>query len=258
MLGLALLAVFAFGAVVAASASAVESGILYLKGEEGPAIIKGEGKEVILLTDGLLKVEIKCTIVKFESEIGAKGDTHSTLGTSTVDFEGCKLVKEASKVACSSENTAGTKDPKEVILLVKEDTDVHLVALLNGSALEPGFLLGLLEESGHDLTLNCAGVKVLILGAVFLAVKGKNQATEEVKEIEIKSTENECDSADELCKTELGKWDVKALKLKEGAKEDETVLCPLGTFVEKSEECSLIKIGVPIVGTINKQVLLDF
>lgn len=84
LLGVALMAIFAFGVVVAASASAEEkapAGILYLPGQSGAVTISGEGGEVRILSIGLLKHEIKCTNVKFTSTVGggAGEETHATL-----------------------------------------------------------------------------------------------------------------------------------------------------------------------------------
>jgi hypothetical protein len=263
LLGLALMAVFAFGIVAAATASAEEkepSGLLYLAGEEGPVIIKGTGKEVTLLTDGLLKTEIKCLTVKSEGELGKGEGTHSTLGTLTIDYEGCKL---GGKIACSSENIKGEKDPKETILQVAGDTDAHAASLLNGTKLVAGLIIGLLElvegEKKLDLTLNCAGVKVLVLGSTFLEIQ-KASPTADVTEVGISGTELKCDSADTLCAKEFEKWGVKALEFNKKTEKDELVTCPSGlaAFVKEAEECSLIKIAVPIVTTISKMVLIDF
>lgn len=267
LLGFVLLALFVFGGALTATASAEEkepAGLLYLPGEEGPVTIKGTGKEVILLTDGLLKVEIKCTEVKFEGEAGKGEGTHSTLGTGALEAKGCKLALGAKKVTCSSENIAGEKDPKEVVLFVKEDTAVHVVSLLNGKVLLAGVLIGLLELVKEvkklDLTWNCGGVKVLILGAVFFPIL-KASPTAEVEKIEIAQNPEKnltCDENDKLCKTELEKWAVKALLFNPETKKDETVLCPLGAFIETAEECKLIKISVPMAVTISKDVLIDF
>jgi hypothetical protein len=260
LLGLALMAVFAFGVFAAASASATEpSGLLYLSGEEGPVTIKGTGGGAELKTTGLLKTAINSTAIKFEAELGKGEGTHSTLGTTTVTFEGSKL----GKIACSSENIKGEKAAKETIVLTKEDTDVHTVSLLNGTTLVAGLLIGLLElvegEKKLDLTLNCGGVKVLVLGATFLEVQKASQ-TADVTEVAIASTKLKCDSADTLCKTELEKWDAKALAFNETTKKDELVLCAegLGAFVKEAEECSLFTITTPIPATISKMVLIDF
>src|ERR1700704_197341 len=123
LLGLALIAIVAFGVVIAATASAEEkepAGLLYLPKEEGPVLIKGEGKEAFVLSDGLLKVLLKCAAMKFEAEVGKGEGAHSALGTLTIEFKGCALVIGEKKLACTSENQLGEKDAKETVLLVKE------------------------------------------------------------------------------------------------------------------------------------------
>jgi hypothetical protein len=261
LLGLALMAVFAFGVLAAASALATEpAGILYLPGQEGPVIVKGTGGAASLSTIGLLRPStISSTSVKFEAELGAKGDTHSTLGTVSVVFEGAKF----GKLGCSSENIKGEKAAKETIVLTKEDTDVHTVSLLNGSTLAAGLLIGLLElvegAKKLDLTLNCGGTKILVLGATFFEVQ-KASASADVTEVAIASTKLKCDSADTLCKAELEKWDATALVFNEATKKDELVLCPegLGAFVKEAEECALFVLATPIPATFTKSVLIDF
>jgi hypothetical protein len=258
--GLAITAVFIIGAVASATASATEpAGFLYLSGEEGPVIIKGTGAGTQLKTTGLLKVGLNSTAIKFEAELGKGEGTHSTLGTMTVTIEGLKL----GKIACSSENIKGEKAAKETVVLTKEDTDLHAVSLLNGTTLVAGILIGLLElvegEKKLDLTMNCGGVKVLILGATFLELQKASQ-TADVTEVALASTKLKCDSADTLCKKELEKWDAAALVFNETTKKDELILCPEGIaeFVKEAEECALFTITTPIPSTVSKMVLIDF
>ena len=259
LLGLALMAVFAFGVVIAATASAEEkepAGLLFLPKEEGPVTLKGEGGEVKLSSAGLLKVTITCTKVKTEGTSNAGEKLHITLATLTIDYEGCTL---NNKINCSSENIKGEKDPAKTILQISVDTDLHFVSLESGGKLVKGVIIGLLElvegAKKLDLTLNCGGVKVLILGAVFLEAAG-GSATEEVKEVKIKDTPLKCDEKDKLCKEELAKWGATATE-KVGEK-DEKVLCPLALFVEVEEECGKLSIPVAIPTKLSTDVLWDF
>jgi hypothetical protein len=261
LLGMALLAVFSFGVVIAATAQAEEKeppGYLFLPGEkEGANTEKGEAAaEVTFKTLGLLKDTITCTKVRSTAALAGTG-SHLDLGTQEFDFEGCKL----GKVGCSSENIVGAKDPKEVVLLVKEDTDLHLVSLLDGSKLLAGRLIGLLElvsgEKKLDLTMNCGGVKVLVLGATFFDVL-KASPIEDVKEIEITPTLLTCDKADTLCKAELEKWDAKGAVFNEATKKDEIVLCPLAMFIQTEEECVELTFSKPLLGVLTPMVLIDF
>jgi hypothetical protein len=263
LLGLALMAVFAFGVLAAASALATEpAGILFLPGEEAPVLIKGTGGAAKLNTIGLLKTELVSKTITFEAEFGKGETSHATLGTVKVNFEGVKL----GKIACSSENIKGEKAAKEVVELTKPDTDGHTVSLLNGTTLVAGLLIGLLElvegkepEKKLDLTINCGGVKVLVLGATFLEVQKASQ-TADVTEVAIASTPLKCDSADTLCKTELEKWGATGLVLNETTKKDELKVCPegLAAFVKEAEECALFTITTPIPALFSKMVLLDF
>src|ERR1700704_1320512 len=258
LLRLVLMAIFAFGVVIAATASAEEkepAGLLFLPKEEGPVTLKAEGGEVGFSSAGLKKVELKCTKVKASGESNAGEKLHITLGTLTLDFEGCKL----GKLACSSENIKGEKDPKETVLMAAVDTDVHFVSLEKEKKLVKGLLIGLLElvegAKKLDVTLNCGGAKVLLLGAVFLEAAG-GSATEEVKEVKIKDTPLKCDEKDLLCKEELAKWGATATE-KVGEK-DKKVLCPLAVFIETEEECAKLSIPVAIPLKISKDVLWDF
>src|ERR1700704_6697454 len=144
LLRLVLMAIFAFGVVIAATASAEEkepAGLLFLPKEEGPVTLKAEGGEVGFSSAGLKKVELKCTKVKASGESNAGEKLHITLGTLTLDFEGCKL----GKLACSSENIKGEKDPKETVLGLPADGDGHAASLLNGTKLVAGIIVGLFE-----------------------------------------------------------------------------------------------------------------
>jgi hypothetical protein len=256
LLRLALLSVVALAVVTAAAASAE---IRPLSGEEAPFIVKGTGGAVTLSTFGLLKTAITSTATKVEVELGIGGGTQASLGKVAATFEGVKL----GKISCSSENIKGEKAPKEIVVLNKEVTDVHTVGLLNGTTLVAGLLIGLLElvenEKKLDLTLNCGGVKVLILGATFLEVQ-KASSTADITEIGLASTALKCDSSDELCKTVLAKWDATALFFNEATKKDELRLCPegLGAFVKEAEECASFALATPIPATINKMVLIVF
>jgi hypothetical protein len=262
--GLALVAVFVFGLVLAAAAGATEpSGILYLPKQEGPVIVSGEGGPGTLTTIGLLKVSLKCEKIKFEGEHGKGEGTHSTLGTLTADYTGCAL--GANK--CESENIAGEKDPEGTVLQVAEDTDGHSAALLNTSnELEAGILVGLLElvkeTKKLDLTMNCSGVKALILGVLLFLAKplAGHSFSEDVEEVEILPTGLPCDKEDKLCKTEQEKWQATALLFNPTTKKDELMVCEngLGVFIKTAEECANLTLEKEIKLKFSKDVLIDF
>jgi hypothetical protein len=248
LLGLALLAVSAFGAALASAASAINPGVLFLTGETAPTAISVANTMVTTEFRVLPSNKtITCTELSAAGSIGGGTEAHSNLGTLGVTYKGCGIEKGA--VKCASQTTAGVKDVSGTVLLQAANTDLHLVALLNGSALASGILVGLLEESGTDLTIVCGLVKFRFLGAIFFEVKGKNLETEETKSVELEPTSKTCATADELCKTELTKWGVKV---------GET-LCPLGATAKepKDEECAEY-VSPAITASLSKKVTWDF
>jgi hypothetical protein len=258
LLGLALMAVFAFGIVVAASASAEEkepAGILCLGGIVCPTVVFKAAKQATvtkLLIDNLTQIE--CKEISSTTTFPEKENlTHLTLGEIEIDYEKCKR----GEVGCRSENIAGVKDPAETILQVGIDTDVHTISLLNGAKLLAGLLIGLLElvegAKKLDLTINCGGVKILVLGAVHLDVL-KAEPTKDVKEVEITTTALTCDTADTLCKLELDKWAATAFDPLTKVEQK----CDLAAFVKALEECAVIDIGTPIKATVKPEVEIDF
>jgi hypothetical protein len=245
LLGLALLAVCAFGAALASAASAINPGILFLGTETAPTTVNvANGALVTSLTLLPGGRKIKCTEFSAAGSIGKASETHSNLGELGVDYKGC----ESEGLKCASQNAAGEKDASGTILLQAKNTDLHLVALLNGSALVPGLLVGLLEEGTTDLNFVCGLVKFKVLGAIFFEVQGTNLETEEHNSVKLEPTTKTCDTADELCKTELAKWGVKV---------GET-LCPLGASAKepKDEECADY-VSPAVTATLSKKVTFD-
>lgn len=113
LLGVALMAVFALGAIAAITASAEVTLILP---EKGVTVKSKSGKGTLLTVGGS---QVICQKDKGESSF-----TTGNLGTFKVDFEECK----AKVPIIGSAPCTGTGEPKEVILLVGE---VHyLLALL--------------------------------------------------------------------------------------------------------------------------------
>jgi hypothetical protein len=246
LLGLALLAVCAFGAALASAASAINPGVLFLTGETAPVTVAVANTSLATSLINLLPSgrKIKCTEFAAAGSIGKASETHSNLGELGVDYKGC----ESEKLKCASQNAAGEKDASGTILLQAKNTDLHLVALLNGSALVPGLLVGLLEEGTTDLNFVCGLVKFKVLGAIFFEVQGTNLETEEHNSVKLEPTSKTCDTADELCKTELAKWGVKV---------GET-LCPLGATAKepKDEECDDY-VSPAFTATLSKKVTFD-
>lgn len=246
ILGLALMAIFALGAVTATTALAKEpSGLLFLPGQTGPVTFKGSSTTA----EPLLKVEkdrVACTSLEFSGSLGKEKNEleHATLGSLTVTYTGCKETEKVSK--CSSENAKGEKDPAETILQLEAGTDAHTVSLENAKGeLAPGLLVGLLSVEGKPLTLNCGLIKVEVLGSAFLEVKGAKEGTD-VETVEVKpNPEAKCDKEDALCKKELEAWGVAGSPSGLGGKLATTEFN--ATFTAN-----------PTKVTFSKDVLLDF
>jgi hypothetical protein len=209
VLGLAMLALFAFGAAIASSASATEPGLLFLTGEAPPVKISATGGVAKLVTPaGTIECQTNSTaaeLTKAEAE-AKKETTHVTLIHGVIDFEGCK----EGKLACSSETEAGVKDAKELILVI---VDIHFVALLKGTELVPGILVLVAKsaaEKAKPLIINCGGGKVLVLGVAIGNVSGTNLGKEDTKEVTLsfikKSELLGCDTADTLCVNLIKEW----------------------------------------------------
>jgi hypothetical protein len=162
LVGLVLIALFAFGATTALSASAEEPLVLVLPGEKVTEL-KYSGK------GGVSKLEaggktIECETVEATTEgfkEFEKKPADANAGTGHLHFLGCKQ----GGVSCRSE-TAKEKDAIGIILV--------LLALLFGSekttagVLQPllvSTVLGL-EAGETELKLNCGGVKEAVKGNV--------------------------------------------------------------------------------------------
>ena len=202
ILGLAMLALFAFGAVVAATAAAEEkepAGLLFLEKLGPPVTFEGTGG-VATLTTLPGKAEISCTANTFKATAGVKGETHVTLGTATIDFTGCTFAKT---IACSSETEAGVKDAAKTILV---EADLHFVSLeTSAGKLVPGLFVMLLKT----VIINCGGTKILVSGIAIGEIEGAS-ATTEVAKIDLNFVAIPkllaCDKNDKLCKEEKEKF----------------------------------------------------
>jgi hypothetical protein len=156
LLGLMLMAVFALGSTVVASASASERGVLTLK-EAASVEATGEAKanKGALTSSGK---SIKCeTLTINKILLTEPGKTHFNLSKDVdLSFNKCK----SEGVACNSEG-----DGKELILVL---VDIHLVNLLDkaGGKLDPGFIALVLSPE-----LTAAGVLILC-GLLHITVKG--------------------------------------------------------------------------------------
>jgi hypothetical protein len=165
LLGLTVLALFAFGAFAASGAYAVEK-----EEENNPRILVLEGEASQLegiLTGGealLVQLNGEKTIPAREESLLLKGCEN--LSGNTKDTNLCKDVPlhftgvKQGLVACRSENAKGEKDPVETVL---ELLDLHIAA--GGSPLRPLLFMRLLGTAlEEEVILNCGGVKIQVKG----------------------------------------------------------------------------------------------
>jgi hypothetical protein len=206
LLGLALMAVFALGAVAATSASAVESNRGFLTLEKGESSVEmtsesGEFKDEVI-GEGE-KSGVTCTGIKLLKVIlDSPGAGHFNLGKDgELHFTGCKL---GGIVSCSSQNAAGEKDPKEVILFL---VDTHLInlegekkELLAGIA---WLILNPLLEV-RPIKINCSGAILELQGAfkglLVPLFEKKVTLEKDVTDIDLEFKKIKCDlTNEEIC-----------------------------------------------------------
>lgn len=163
LFGLTLLALFTFGVVVAATASAEEGnvapGLLFLAGEEGPVSVTGKGGKATL-NSAAGSIVCESTETKSDTE-GQEAGKHIELIRIHIHFLGCKN----GKLACNSEEN-GKADPKEQILIL---IDLHFVNWLNTETkkLEAGLEFIILNNKlENPLTIKCGIGLVEVRGSV--------------------------------------------------------------------------------------------
>jgi hypothetical protein len=238
------MAIIALVLAVTDSAAAIEPGLLLLPGETAPVTESGEAKAISLLKTPSGSIE--CSETKSTATGGTKGETHDDLAEGNFNNKGCKQVK----AACTSEDSEGNKDPKGVILLIGAFTDVHSVALLNGTTLVPGHLIILLDLGKSPLLISCGLTKVLVLGVIVVEYKevAGQPLTGDVTEVIVNYAEKPlpCDTADKACKELIAKF---------GANLGEKA-CPLGVKFAEKYECATYTLTQELA--FNPMVLIDF
>jgi len=156
-MGLALIAVLALGAVVAATASAAEAGLLYLPGEEGAMVFTGTGG-VGTLTAGANTITCEKTTAKATS---TQTKEHVTSGTVNVTFNLCKEKKGESKLACNTEGAA-----KEEIVTSGTFTLFNALDRATKKVLEPGIGVTLSKTLVIKCGVGIVEVKGTTLGLI--------------------------------------------------------------------------------------------
>lgn len=163
LMGLTLLAVFAFGAFTAALASATPPLLLTLTEALKGLEYSGKSVTVVPTLETTGGKTITCVSAKataaFTEATGKTSDSEK--GTGTIDFLECKQ----GKVACRSENKAGEKDPVETILTPltllggSEKTSAEVLQYILAAKITPA-------DGSGILFLNCGAVKEEIKGDV--------------------------------------------------------------------------------------------
>jgi len=243
LFGLALVAALALGLVVVAPASALES-------NRGFLLLEQAGNVEMTGVEGAFKDEAKgegeksgltCTGLKLLKVIlNNPGPTHFNLGEDgELHFTGCKF---GGLLSCSSQNSKGEKDPKEVVLLL---VDTHLINL-EGEQKEllAGIAWLILNEllEVRPIKINCGGAIIelqgALLGLLVPLVNNKVTLVEDVTDIDLEFKKVKCDEANEtVCQKLL--------------KEEPCLFNGCGGFVACAFTTSLFLV------TVNKMVLVD-
>lgn len=171
LMGLALLALFALGILVASSASAELPEILPVPTVEKPAKFTSEAGEVELETT--VGTRVTCKKAKNKGEFDTQDE-----GFVLVDFEGCK------------DEGANCNSPGDAAGVILTFGNMEAVDILPGGVLRLGLWIEPEEEEKiADLTFTCGVVKVTMLGSVIGAVENAAGGTlldlEKFKELKV-------------------------------------------------------------------------
>jgi hypothetical protein len=203
LLGLMLMAVFAFGSTVVASASATERGVLTLK-ETGTSV-EATGENVAnkgTLTAGTQSITCKkLNVLSVVLELPGKGHFNLADKDADIHFSEC----EAAGIKCNSE-----EDGAGVILL---RVLTHLINMLDKAAgkLVAGVAFLVLDSKlAANLLILCGVLHITVRGVSFglidpLNAKKEITLTEKVKHFTVTALkEHVCDKENETVCDELG------------------------------------------------------
>jgi hypothetical protein len=194
MLGLMLLAAVSLGSFAASTASASEPGALPL---EAAAVTVTSEKSTGSVVFKAGTNSIACTSLD-ETTATAASATHVRLFNEVVlTYLGCK----EGELNCRSETLKAEKDAPGTVLVL---ADLHLVALLNGTTLEPGVAVIRLDQNTKEI-----GTVKVVCGTAIVEIKGVLKGKSKVASLsaDIESgtyvfpgePEPKCDTSDELC-----------------------------------------------------------
>jgi hypothetical protein len=195
LLGLMLIAVFALGAVAAATASASERGVLTLEALKTVLAVGETEAKKGTLTAGASSIKCeKMSVLHLEmTPVAGSGEKHFNLSSKDVDIHFFECT--SSGIKCNSET-----DPAGVILVL---TLVHLINMLTEEkgTLVPGFAAVILNEKleNKPLLILCGLVHIQVRGASLGLIEAS--LTVEVKEVGLEAKEKVvCDKENEkLC-----------------------------------------------------------
>lgn len=174
LMGLALMAIFALGAIASTAALAEEGGnpsILPTPTEKEPATFTSETVKTSTL-ETTKKLKIECTKATNKGEF-----TSNRKGKVEVDFTGCKSEEKKVAVACNTEG-----DANETILLAKANTGLLLVDVL----LESKLRLGIVFKLEKEIIIKCNLLKDEVKGSVIGEFDFEKEPTTEEKLIKTK------------------------------------------------------------------------
>ena len=221
LLGLTFLAVFALGAIAAATASATEAGFLPLEALKEALKFTGKGTKASTFKVGV--GEIKCSTLTVEQgTLGEKGQTHITLGAALLNFKECKLIKGESKIAANSEG-----DAAETVLI---PVDLHLLNVLEKTTLQPGVAIILLETIKINSGLVKEQLKGNILGLVLDPTGKLTKDTESIELHFLGAIAETCDSEPKAAFEECEKYKGVTFLLKIGENFEPATLEVLATL----------------------------
>jgi hypothetical protein len=149
LLGIALIAVFSLGALVASSAMA-EVSILPTPTAEKPAKFTGESTGTETLLESSAGTKVKCKKATSKGEF-----TSERAGTGKIDFEEC----ESAGSKCNS--------PSDATGVILTSGSTQLVDVLPTGTLDLGLWIEAKEASGTgNLTFKCGFISVTVSGSV--------------------------------------------------------------------------------------------
>jgi hypothetical protein len=190
VLGSTTIAILAVAGLFAATASALEVGLLALAPLKAGLPFKStSGAGTFSLPSG---AKFECQKDKDDGTLGEPGQGDLSLGIILIDFEGCKESKGKTSVNCSTENAKGEKDAAGIILVIG---DFHAIDVLKEGKLEAGAAIILTET----LLINCSIMKAEMKGDVLGLLLAPSSSDVTMFVLDYLAGSEECDPEDKTC-----------------------------------------------------------